>query len=405
MSDVVHLELNTRSTATSQFRDVLLKREGVAEPTRLWYEIVGGASEGDLQALDGIVFAVLLHAMRLGARLVVHGPLSRSALYNMEDWQAFWHLWRPDTYKRIEIVPEKIVDLERRKLGRRAIAAFSGGVDSTFTTLRHTLKLLGAGSYNLDSVLMVHGFDVSLANSDHLDQLIRRTQPFLAQLGVDLKIVRTNSKELRLMDWEDTFSAQLAGCLHHFSSRFEFGLVGSSEPYNDLYLPWGSNPITDGLLSGDGFAIVHDGAGFSRTDKIATLVRHPASVAGLKVCWEGSDQHRNCGVCEKCMRTRLNFLAVGEPDPVCFDDGIELARITSIPIRNRAAFVELRSIATYAQQRHIDAEWVHRLDARLRAYERAFRVEKRRERIGEALAAMGMKKAVKRGLRCLKLLD
>jgi hypothetical protein len=356
------------------------------------------AGEADPRALDGIVFAVLLYAMRLGARLVVHGPVSRSALYNIEDVQAFWHLWRPQRYRRIDIVPETIVDLERRKSGRRAIAAFSGGVDSTFTALRHGLKLAGTGAYNLDTVLMVHGFDVVLPNRDHFDRLMERTRPLLAELGLALKIIRTNSKELQLSAWEDTFSSQLAGCLHHFSDTFEFGLIGSSEPYNDLSLPWGSNPITDGLLSVDEFAIVHDGAGYSRTDKIAALVRYPAAVAGLKVCWEGSEQDRNCGICEKCMRTRLNFLAVGEADPACFDTGLDLAAIAAIPIGSPVLFTEFRSIATYARRNHIDAEWLHRLNDRLKAYQR-------QKRVANALAAIGMKDIVKRGLRSLRLMN
>ena len=404
MDAALHLELSTRQTPTSLFRDVTLKRDGSAEATHLWYEIGGGAKQEYPSALDGFVFAVLLYAMKLGSRLVVHGPMSRSALYNIEDIQSFWHLFRPELYKRIDIVPEKIVDLERRKPGRRAIAAFSGGVDSTFTALRHKMKLAGTGSYNLDAVLMVHGFDVNLANADHFDRLIQRTEPFLAKLGVPLRIVRTNSKELGLQTWEDTFTAQLACCLHQFSDEFEFGLIGGSEAYNDLLLPWGSNPITDGLLSGDPFAIVHDGAGYSRTDKVAVLIQYPAAIASLKVCWEGREQHQNCGVCEKCIRTRLNFLAAGEPNPPCFDTGFDLTAIDSIRIRNRALFVELRSIATYAQQRDIDVEWLDRLKNRLRAYERQLRAEKRREQLVTALEAVGLKEPVKRGLRLLGLM-
>ena len=404
MDAALHLELSTRSTPTSLFRDVTLKHDGSAEATHLWYEIVGGDHQEYPFALDGFVFAVLLYAMKLGTRLIVHGPISRSALYNIEDIQWFWHLWRPELYNRIEIVPEKIVDLERRKPGRRAIAAFSGGVDSTFTALRHKMKLAGTGSYNLDTVLMVHGFDVNLANAGHFDQLIQRTAPFLAKLGVPLRIVRTNSKELGLQIWEDTFGAQLACCLHQFSDEFEFGLIGSAEPYTDLHLPWGSNPITDGLMSGDGFAIVHDGRGYSRTDKIAVLVQYPAAVASLKVCWEGREQHQNCGVCEKCIRTQLNFLAAGHGYPACFESPFDLTLIDTIPIRNDVQFIELQSIADFAEARNIDAEWLNRLNNRLKAYKHQLRAVKRREQLVTALEAVGMKEFVKRGLRSLRLM-
>jgi hypothetical protein len=399
MPDTLHLDLATRPAGGARRWEITLRRDGAtAEPVRLWYELLDGG-DAEPPVLDGWVFAVLLYAMKIGTRLAVHGPLSRTALYNMEEVQAFWHLWRPALYQRIEIVPDSIVDLERRKSGRRAIAAFSGGADSSFTLLRHRTRLAGDASYNLDTVAMVHGFDVTLNNPDHFDGLVRRTEPFLAALGIALKTVRTNSKQLTLMAWEDTFSAQLAGCLHLFARDFEFGLVGSSEPYNDLFLPWGSNPITDGLLSGDGFAIVHDGAGFSRTEKIAALARNPACVAVLKVCWEGKAQDRNCGVCEKCVRTRLNFLAAGEAKPACFDTPFDPASIDTISIRNRAIFVELRQIARYAESHGVDGPWLARLNERLRAYGREERWDARRQQLIATLEAVGLKETVKRGLR------
>ena len=81
-----------------------------------------------------------------------------------------------------------------------------------------------------------------------------------------------------------------------------------------------------------------------------------------------------------------------------------MTAIDSIRIRNRALFVELRSIATYAQQRDIDVEWLDRLKNRLRAYERQLRAEKRREQLVTALEAVGLKEPVKRGLRLLGLM-
>ena len=405
MNAALHLELSTRQTPTSLFRDVTLRRDGSAETTHLWYEIVGGSKQEHPSALDGFVFAVLLYAMKLGTRLVVHGPMSRSALYNIEDIQSFWHLFRPELYKRIDIVPETIVDLERRKPGRRAIAAFSGGVDSTFTALRHKMKLAGTGSYNLDTVLMVHGFDVNLANADHFDRLIQRTEPFLTQLGVALRIIRTNSKELNLQNWEDSHGLQLAACLHLLSEEFEFGLIGSTDRYDSLYFPWGTSPTTDHLLSGDALGVVHDGAGYSRTDKIAALLQYPFSVSGLRVCWEGKDQFKNCGVCEKCIRTRLNFLAAGQPHPTCFEGDLDLTLIDTISLRNSVQLIELQSIADFADANNIDAEWVDRAKRRLKIYRNEILRKKRVQDVADTLEKLGLKGAVKAGLRAIRVMS
>ncbi len=45
-----------------------------------------------------------------------------------------------------------------------------------------------------------------------------------------------------------------------FQKAYRAGIIGSSNPYNALILPCGSNPITDTMLSGNNFEIIHDGA-------------------------------------------------------------------------------------------------------------------------------------------------
>ena len=176
---------------------------------------------------------------------------------------------------------------------RRAIAAFSGGVDSVFTILRHNRDHLGNASYPLHhSVLMVHGFDVPLSSPEQLVSLRERTKPLLDELKLKSLTMRTNLKEINLQDWEDSFMAQLACCLHNYSHNFYYALVGSSEPDDGSVLPWGSNPATDYLLSGGTMRLVHDGAGFSRTEKVAYIANNRTASRVLKVCWEGGKHTR-----------------------------------------------------------------------------------------------------------------
>ena len=59
MTAPLHLELATRTTPRSQFRDVTLRRDGGSEAKHIWYEIVG-VGEEDPQTLDGFVHATLL---------------------------------------------------------------------------------------------------------------------------------------------------------------------------------------------------------------------------------------------------------------------------------------------------------------------------------------------------------
>jgi hypothetical protein len=127
----------------------------------------------------------------------------------------------------------------------------------------------------------------------------------------------------------------------------------------------GNTPATDYLLSGDGMEIVHDGAGYSRTEKVAHIASHAVMTDRVKVCWEGLQADRNCGHCEKCARTRLNFLAVGVENPKCFDTPFDLSMIDGVTVRSASQLSELKTVLEYVETRGIAGEWVQRLRRRL----------------------------------------
>jgi hypothetical protein len=331
--------------------------------------------------------------------LRLHGAATRQMLLNLHEFQLAWSRWLPAAYRQVDIEVDSVIERAPVRPAR-TMAAFSGGVDSTFTVLRNSPQSSRA-PYTVDTVLLVHGFDVALSNPNDLRELIERTAPIRALTDVQLRIVRTNSKDLRLQDWKYSFASQLAACMHLFSAEFSTALIGSSEPYDALVLPWGSNPVTDHLLSGGDMAIVHDGAAFSRTDKVAALSGVPAAVQSLKVCWEGTQQGRNCGVCEKCVRTQLNFLAVGVTDPPCFDGPLDPRRIPGIALRNEALRAELASIVQYADARNIDEPWLRLLRERVHRVDRVTPGWSVKEQLRPWLAAAGLLPIAKRIQRML----
>ncbi|MGE3623410.1 MAG: hypothetical protein AB7H77_06020 [Bdellovibrionales bacterium] len=335
-------------------------------PAEIYFDLVGEHGVAPPVVLDGFLFGIVLYAMRLGADIHMRGAVSRAALRNVHEFQAAWSLWRPARYGKISVSADTVIDTLPAPAGDKAIAAFSGGADSIFTALRHATGQLGDAGYPLnDSLLLVHGFDVPLDRPDHLEALKTRVKPLADRLGLQLRVIRTNLKSAELQDWEDSFMPQLACCLHNYAHAFRYGLAGSSEPYNALILPWGSNPVTDHLLSGAAFQLVHDGAGFSRTEKIAEIARDALATQVLKVCWEGKETFRNCGVCEKCLRTRLNFLAAGVENPACFDTPLSIGDIGTIRLRNTAQLAELTSVLVYAKAANRRGGWVDALERRI----------------------------------------
>jgi hypothetical protein len=349
----------------------------------VFYEMVG---EHDIPAprlLDGFLFAVIFYAMQTGQNVYVHGSLSADALRNLNELQEAWCLWKGNRYTKVKIDASQITDYNEVLTSRSAIAAFSGGVDSIFTLLRHATGDYGAASYPLrKDVLLVHGFDVPLQSPEHLDALKERTAPLLKELNLGIRVIRTNLKELGLQDWIDTFGAQLASCLHNYSHEFCYGLVGSSAPYDALLLPWGSNPATDHLLSGAALRIVHDGAGYSRIEKVKQIARNTTAAHVVKVCWEGKQTFKNCGNCEKCIRTRLSFLAVGVPNPPCFETPLDRRHIKELRLTNDFQCAELVRIGAYAKGAGLKGEWLadlqecvnrYRSSTPIRKYARKFK--------------------------------
>ena len=332
--------------------------------------------------LDGYVCAIALFAMQNASLIKVHGPISRAFARNIRLLSEAWACWLPEKYSVIEIEADKYLDNRKSSLsekikavfgdgrgGGKALSSFSGGADAAFTLFRHALNgggLPEAQRFNIEDVVMVHGFDVGYDNQEGFDALRRAVQPVFDKYEVNCHVVKTNIRNHQVQLWGHSFMAQLSSVLHQFSGGFKYGLVGSSEPYTNLVNAWGSHPGTDFLLSGDDFEIVHDGAGFSRTEKIFQIGRIDALSDNLHICWENPEQDRNCGRCEKCIRTKLNFIAAGYEFPRCFDEGLTVEQVQEFRIVSPVILEEFRSILSFAARNgRSDHPLIHALNVKI----------------------------------------
>ena len=326
----LHVSVHERRTPDGVRRELVLHADCEAEKISVLYDVYDRAVS-NLVVLDGFVQCVLFHCMERGLPVRIHGNLSLSALRNLQEFQRVWTLWRPERYTEVDLIPDAVVSETKRS--NAVIQAFSGGVDATFTLVSNKYLRRERGGYDVTAAMLAHGFDVAYGNQTAFDKLVARVRKTLDHAGVDLKLVRTNSKEVKIQSWLDSVSLQLTACLHQFADRYGTALVASAEPYDAMCLPLGTNPITDPMLSGDLMTIVYDGAGYSRTAKVDAISAFPRLIEQLKVCWEGEDQSENCGYCEKCLRTRLNFAAVGVNDPGCFPGPLDTKMLRKLRAR------------------------------------------------------------------------
>lgn len=307
---------------------------------------------------DGFLFGIIFKAMEVYEDLEINFPISKQAYQHASYLIEAWHNLLPKKYKKIKLVQKYPYYIFPQTHGNdECIAAFSGGVDASFTLIRHQEKDWGDSSYNIKNVLSVHGFDIPTYKQDEFNALIERVSPIFEQYACRSFEVWTDLREKSGQDWEMSFSAQLASCLHLFSEHFDTALLASSESYQDMILPWGSTPATDYLLSGGGMKIVHDGAGYSRTEKVERIAQNLAASQYIKVCWKNQSME-NCGQCEKCYRTRLNFMAVGHKEVGCFDGKIQAYKIPAIKVNSAVKAEELSSILRYIQDKNVGLKWV-----------------------------------------------
>ena len=136
--------------------------EGVrGDRTRLYFRLPAAERHNVTSSSDPFVLAVIFHALRAGADLVVHGPVSPSLLRWLEEFQAAWCRWRPDRYQPVSVTAD-VEREEARERVSRTVMTFSGGLDSCCTAWRQTKGNLVRRKRGLEAAVMVQGFDIPL---------------------------------------------------------------------------------------------------------------------------------------------------------------------------------------------------------------------------------------------------
>jgi hypothetical protein len=325
--------------------------------TRCWYKVSSEQQSALTESCDPFILPAVFSAMQKKAKLVVHGQVSPSLLKNLTEFQTAWASWRPGVYKPVEITAE--VERENElKLERGVLTSFSGGVDCAFTVWRHHAGLAGRQNLKIQAALMMHGFDIRLNQPQVFDRAANKAQSLLDSLGLKLVTIATNLKKTDI-NFEDAHAAILASCLMLFQGSYATGVIASSYPYSLLHFPYGSNPVTDRLFSSASFDILHDGAAFTRLEKVKALAQWPEASQYLRVCLRGEHRDENCCRCEKCIRTILEFRVLGLGLPPCFAQDVTDSQI--LQLDSLISDLHYRMILETAAANHISASWVRAL--------------------------------------------
>ncbi len=285
----------------------------------VYWDLTGPADAlpSPLERHDLGVIACLFQAMREAADIHVHGPVSADLLDRVVEFIQIWSLWRPDLYAPIRVTSAEEVSGPRGAPNRRnsAVCAFSGGVDATYTVWNHHSGLAGRTARRIRTAVLIQGFDIPLTHDEAFGIVSRASEQVLADINVPLTLLRTNWRQATQADWEMEFGLGLVSCLAQWDGDVDNLLVGSCEDYGRLVVPWGSHPLPTRLLAGEDSRIGYDGGHLTRTGKIKAISDWEVGFNSLRVCWQGDITGKNCGVCEKCVRTKMNAIAAAVPVP------------------------------------------------------------------------------------------
>ena len=350
-------------TDEGQRRSCVIKEtsaSGECTTKELWFIYPLGLPMPEDDDCDSYLLAAFLTAMKLQADITVHGSACAQLLANLVELQYVWNKWCPELYFLVEMHVEHVRENKERVAG--AVVAFSGGADAQFSAYRHATGKAGYSTQALRAGVFVHGFDIPLADTQGFSGATRMASEVLADLGLKVLTVRSNLSELSGVNWRHYCGAALASVLTGLNKYAGTGLIGSGQPYDGLIVPWGSHPMIDSLMSTDSFKIIHDGAGFSRAEKLNVLSKWPLGIKNLRVCWVGDKHDRNCGSCEKCVRTRLNLLFAGVSNPTCFSTPLGKECFKSVVLRSEAARTEWRLMRSELIEAGIGTEWIAQID-------------------------------------------
>lgn len=243
-----------------------------------------------------------------------------------------------------------IDDIPNRDLP--AVLAFSGGVDAAFSLAAHKSKQLGWLNKEIELGVMIIGYDLKEDDPDAVANAYSAIQSTLNdQFGIPAIAIKTNWQQDFCPNWLMGFNVGVTSILHLFTSDYSVGIFSSDFSYlQELALePYGSHMVVNHLLGSFTFPILSTGGTHTRLQKIQFLKEFPDLVGQLRVCWQNNSNGRNCGVCEKCDRTRLELIQSGI-DIDIFEKPYDEERLRNITLSSKQPLMFYEDIFISAKE-------------------------------------------------------
>jgi hypothetical protein len=327
------------------------------QPHQLWFRFPIQFQSRISTDIDPFAVALLLVAMKNQEPLELRGSLSRKLFEGLKEYQRIYHSWYPQIFHEIEIRPTTLRD-DSQNQSTQVACAFSGGVDSFYTLFKLMKQddLMSKGKSNstgLNYTLFMAGFDMPLQLTQSISELTRSYSVLMKELGIQFVIGSTNIRSfVNTVDWTNAHGQALGAAALFFKNSWNQFYIPSS--YTSASYPkWGTHPSLDHLLSTETLRFVHHGDESNRVSKLNLVSKYQDSYSRLRVCWIQNIGLKNCGECEKCVRTlvALDILNKRFLYTTFASDSLSSVKIRSLKMRTHQARLFARELMWEAAKR------------------------------------------------------
>ena len=268
-----------------------------------------------------LVGSILVAMHHREKRVSVEGEVCPELCQNLitaMNWIRHWYY--DAALPLVKIEPGKVMTSAAQADRPRSASFMSGGVDSLATLKNNLNNFPRCHPAAITENLMIFGQNLE---SDTRPATFQKARGDLSELvgrnDIQLIPVYTNIRQLddSSFIFGTNHGAILGAVAHAFANRFTDVYLPASDSIPTLkfvrrrvFLPYGSHPLLDPQYSSHGLRIKHDGIVYSRLDKVKMISEWDEALNQIRVCgpnWPG----KNCGQCEKCIRTMLDLLAAG----------------------------------------------------------------------------------------------
>jgi hypothetical protein len=278
-------------------------------PQFLWFSFPEEYETCVSNRSDGFVTGVLRMAMYFNESLEVRGSVSPLLAYNLEECQRIYHRWLPDTLNLIDV---NYQDLRAPSLEQEKGAvglSFSGGVDSTFSLLKHLPQNQTIPQIRVTHLLFNQGFNRADFDEASYQAALEKFQSLAKRLNLEVISANTNVRDLSepWVEWRVVCHSSLIGTPLILSNLFSVFIVSANYSYAEIYKPFSNSSLVDQLFSTETMKFIHHGATYNRMQKVAVIGPWEEAQKHLRVCLnhEGNYGVYNCSYCEKCVITMI----------------------------------------------------------------------------------------------------